>query len=86
MAKPHSLVSGYLGVCPLKLEIEKARLNRAIAAGAAACAADESVDIEACMRAAGYPRIETPACPHRASRRQLRNSDCWLGIVHVAAT
>jgi hypothetical protein len=79
-----------LGVsaCLSETDNELARVNRAIAAKAAACAADASVDMEACMSGGdypGYPRIETPACPHGASREQLRDPHCWLGLVVVAS-
>ena len=79
------LLLGLTACASLELEAEKASVGRAIAARAAVCDADESVDMVTCMRASQYLRIETPACPKGASRRQLRNPDCWDGLVRVAA-
>jgi len=65
--------------------------NKAIAA----CEANQSVNIEVCMRAAGYVRAVpgtdmqdrkvVPKCSPNASASRLRKPDCWgiPGVVNV---
>jgi hypothetical protein len=43
----------------------------------AACEADPTVDVEACMKRANYVRVLDHGCPSGADAHKLRDTDCW---------